>query len=272
MQASFFMRISWPFHLSLLLAFVFIPTTLIAEPTWPTPSSSNPSSDCLADTPSHLAVVGSIIDGDTIKLKDGQRVRLIGFNTPELRRRGGQAPFAQEATDALSALTPPGTAIRLHPGKDSKDRNGRLLAHVVRTDGLRVADVLVSKGLAAAVAVAPNTRCMENLAKLEQSARDARLGLWQHSPHWQLSSINVNAGTHGFHLITGIVSEVKKIKRRHAIVLDNHFEIIVRSNQPDGLPLQSLVGRNIEARGWLSKKDQRAVLYLHHPLNVRVID
>ena len=50
-------------------------------------------------------VVRDVIDGDTIVLQSGERVRLAGINTPELRR-GEQLhePLAKEASSTLLDL------------------------------------------------------------------------------------------------------------------------------------------------------------------------
>jgi len=45
------------------------------------------------------AIVPRIIDGDTIELQNGERVRLLGINTPEK----GQ-PYYEEATNRLQEL------------------------------------------------------------------------------------------------------------------------------------------------------------------------
>ena len=47
--------------------------------------------------------VSKVIDGDTIELSNGERVRYIGINTPELRN-GIPDPYAQEAYEANKKL------------------------------------------------------------------------------------------------------------------------------------------------------------------------
>ncbi|RMD45604.1 hypothetical protein D6829_01730, partial [Candidatus Pacearchaeota archaeon] len=68
------------------------------------------------------AKVLSVIDGDTIEISTGQKVRFLGINTPE---KG--MPNYLEAKNFLKKLLENRT-IRLEVF--SKDRYGRLLAHV----------------------------------------------------------------------------------------------------------------------------------------------
>ena len=81
------------------------------------------------------------MDGDTLRLPDGRRVRLPALDAPELGR-----PLADRARDRLAALVADG-AWALVPAAPPEDRYGRLLADVL-IDGRSVSAVLVGEGLA----------------------------------------------------------------------------------------------------------------------------
>ena len=71
-------------------------------------------------------------DGDTVRLKDNRRVRLLGINAPELRRKNhpGEA-LAIEARNALRALVEQHSyRAGLRFGSERDDRYGRTLAHL----------------------------------------------------------------------------------------------------------------------------------------------
>jgi micrococcal nuclease len=74
-------------------------------------------------------VVSRIVDGDTLDLADGRRIRLVQIDTPELR--GGEC-YAEEASVHLSDLVPPGTPVRIETDAslDQVDRYGRQLGYV----------------------------------------------------------------------------------------------------------------------------------------------
>ncbi len=86
-------------------------------------------------------LVTRIIDGDTIVVEGGERVRLLDIDTPE---RG--EPCYQEAKDRLEELID-GKEVTLEPHAEDRDRYGRLLRYVFLEDQL-INLVLVHEGLA----------------------------------------------------------------------------------------------------------------------------
>src|SRR6476620_391149 len=80
--------------------------------------------------------VARVIDGDTIELGNGQHVRLVQIDTPEVY--GGYECYGPAASATAKRLLPAGTRVRLalEPASDPIDRYGRLLRYVVRaSDG-----------------------------------------------------------------------------------------------------------------------------------------
>src|SRR3954451_1147868 len=91
--------------------------------------------------------VSRVIDGDTLELANGQRVRLVQIDTPEVY--GGYECYGPAASATAKRLLPPGTQVRLlsEPVSDPVDRYGRLLRYVVRArDGLNINLQLVAVG------------------------------------------------------------------------------------------------------------------------------
>ena len=65
------------------------------------PSRALAAVDCPADRIDEYVEVADVHDGDTVRLVDGRKLRLIGFNTPELARDESPAePLATEARQA----------------------------------------------------------------------------------------------------------------------------------------------------------------------------
>ena len=87
---------------------------------------------------------GRAIDGDTIELRNGKSVRVIGIDTPEEGRCG--AGRAQRATQKFIDK---GFVLRRANAED-KDRYGRLLRSVTRKDGKDLGTWLITRGLAVA--------------------------------------------------------------------------------------------------------------------------
>src|SRR3954469_21273855 len=93
------------------------------------------------------AVVASVYDGDTLRLRDGRRVRLLQIDTPEL---GSGECYSRAARSALVRLVPLGATVTLEidPALDRVDRYGRLLRYL-RRGALNVNLELVREGAAA---------------------------------------------------------------------------------------------------------------------------
>jgi len=129
------------------------------------------------------ATVERVVDGDTIKVKVGDRletVRLIGIDAPEsvAPTRPVQC-FGEEASLHLEAMLPAGTAITLVRDTEARDVYDRLLGYVVRFhDGLFINLELVAAGYAAVLNFPPNDHYAGVLARAEAEAVAAGRGLW----------------------------------------------------------------------------------------------
>ncbi len=114
-----------------------------------------------------------VIDGDTVVVSGGERVRLIGVDTPE---RGDC--FSRAATAQAGRLAG-GRAVRLRFDAERRDRYGRLLAYVYRAgDGAFVNERLVREGFAVPLTIAPNVRHADRFVDAARDARAAERGLW----------------------------------------------------------------------------------------------
>ena len=129
--------------------------------------------------------IGRVVDGDTVVLASGARVRLVQIDTPEVY--GEVQCYGPRASATTKRLLPPGTAVFLaaEPATDAVDRYGRLLRYVVRArDGLDVNVYLVRVGAAAPYFYDHRLGRYANLLqRLALRARRLRLGLWGRCPH-----------------------------------------------------------------------------------------
>ena len=118
--------------------------------------------------------VTQIIDGDTIKLSNGERVRLIGINTPETDQ-----PYYSEATEKLKELIGD-SPVTLKKDVEDKDQYGRLLRYVYVNETF-VNLKMVRQGYAVAYHIPPNTKYSDELEVAEQEAITANIGMWTRS-------------------------------------------------------------------------------------------
>lgn len=118
-------------------------------------------------------LVREVIDGDTIVLANGETVRYIGVDTPEINE-----PLYLEAK-ARNASLVYGTLVRVIVcGMEERDRYGRVLAWVT-AGGVSVNETLIKEGLARTMTIPPCglVKAKEYKA-LEKEAKEKQLGIW----------------------------------------------------------------------------------------------
>jgi endonuclease YncB( thermonuclease family) len=129
--------------------------------------------------------VDHVVDGDTVALRNGQRVRLVQIDTPEVYF--GVECYGRAASAATKRLLRPGSEVRLfaEPATDRLDEYGRLLRYVVRVRGAVNVNIrLVAIGAAAPYFYAGRRgRYANRLERLAGRARARKLGLWGACPH-----------------------------------------------------------------------------------------
>lgn len=125
-----------------------------------------------------LVRVVKVIDGDTIELENGERLRYIGIDAPEKNdpRKPVQC-FAQEATEKNRELVE-GELIKFYKDVSERDKYQRLLGYVYREDGLFVNLELVRQGYAFSYPYSPDISKQDEFREVEREAREKERGLW----------------------------------------------------------------------------------------------
>ncbi|MFC1945556.1 thermonuclease family protein [Chloroflexota bacterium] len=118
--------------------------------------------------------VAHVIDGDTIVLVNGDSVRYIGIDAPELTPQ--PEPFAREALLANRALVE-GKTITMEKDVSERDQCGRLLRYVY-IENIFINGELVRRGFARSKAYPPDTSAQKHLNEPEYSAQGTKRGLW----------------------------------------------------------------------------------------------
>lgn len=136
------------------------------------------------------AVVKRVIDGDTIELTTGEKVRLILVDTPETKHPTKEVQyFGKEASDyTTKALT--GKTVYLQKDVSETDRYGRLLRYVwlqrPTTDEPTNEEIakycfnslLLENGYAKLATFPPDIKYVDFFRTREQIARNNNYGLW----------------------------------------------------------------------------------------------
>jgi micrococcal nuclease len=123
------------------------------------------------------AVVARAVDGDTVVLSTGEKVRYLNVDAPETTQ-GHHDCFGVEAADFNASLVEGREVSLRYDGASCSDRYGRLLAWL-SVDGVEVNRELVTRGLACALSVPPGGQGRdEEFSTLESEAKTARRGMW----------------------------------------------------------------------------------------------
>ena len=238
--------------------------------------------NCAVQQVDETAIVGRVVDGDTLHLQDGRSVRLIGINSPELGYEGRPAePFAEQARDAFRAMVKPKDKVGLVYGQEKHDRYRRLLAHVYLSDGKSVEARLLAAGLAAQIVVPPNVGQLDCYHAAEQRARQAGKGVWS-GIYRPIPIEKLAPGTKGFHRVIGRITRVGYSKNSVWLnfagpaSVDFRELVAVRIARKD-LPNftnwqpQSLQGKTVIVRGWVYQYKHQQVIRVRHPASIEIV-
>ena len=174
----------------LALSFVVLAATACGAP--PATTGLRPGATSVASPGAFAAAPGGftastpwaverVVDGDTVVLEGGTRVRVLGIDAPELEHDSAVVrALAQGARTELARLLA-GRSVVLLVGMPATDKYGRTLAYVERVAigkgaPLDVGAALLASGHAQVFPAAHPRQ--EAYRKLQREARDAGRGLW----------------------------------------------------------------------------------------------
>ncbi len=122
-------------------------------------------------------LVSLVIDGDTIEIEGGQKVRLIGIDSPESvdpnRPVGCYAIEASEFTKSKLQ----DKYVTLEKDVSETDKFGRLLRYVWLDDEL-VNETLVKEGYATSITYPPDIKYQDKFMTVQEEAKNDQKGLW----------------------------------------------------------------------------------------------
>ncbi len=118
-------------------------------------------------------VVAKVIDGDTIRLSSGEKVRFLNIDTPEV----GQY-LHDEAAARMKELIGNGT-VALEADQTNRDKYGRLLRYVYSNETM-LNLIMAREGYARSYYVAPDDKHLKEIQEAENYAKSKNLGIWQY--------------------------------------------------------------------------------------------
>ncbi|WP_299790235.1 thermonuclease family protein [uncultured Shewanella sp.] len=166
-------------------------------------------------------------DGDTITLKDGRLVRLIGIDSPEIDFQYPELSqaYAEEARHFLRQYLKPGQLLNLSFDKRRLDPYGRTLAYVYTRNGEHLQEVLLRQGFAK-TRVYQNDYFWQCLNRVELIARDKKLGLWSH-PDYRARTVEelVREDRNRWREVKGVVTGYERKGQYLWLILDEKLYV-----------------------------------------------
>jgi len=133
----------------------------------------------------------AVYDGDTFTLSNGDKIRLVGVNTPELRPK---EEFGLAARDAVADILI-NEEVYLTYGAVPRDSYGRLIASV-RTEDTDIGEFLLREGLGHLFLIPPEGIDREKYLQAQTEAQNANKGIWslsRYQSNLHLTSFHANA-------------------------------------------------------------------------------
>lgn len=226
--------------------------------------------------------VKNVIDGDTIELSGGVKVRYIGIDTPETMKRAGTTwlfqpeTFGVVARDFNAGLVKD-RDVRLEFDIVKKDKYGRWLAYVY-VDDILVNLEMVKLGYATVYTFPPNLKHYEELLKAQEKAMFAEDGLWLTVKEVSPEEASKHKGK--FCSVRGEVVDIKL--SRGAIYIEfassskeGFIAVIFERNIPlftaEGIdPTTFYMGRSVEVIGKVEGKTQTEMV-IDNPSQIKVL-
>ena len=145
--------------------------------------SQQPSNTNTQESAKKVIKVTRVIDGDTVELNTGERLRYIGMDTPEFDYKNKQHDcFAWEAKQANVKLVL-NKKVRLEKDVSDKDKYERLLRYVYvknkNNKEIMINEYLVRQGFAMLATYPPDVKYVELFKEAQKQAREKNKGFWK---------------------------------------------------------------------------------------------
>ncbi|VAW19227.1 hypothetical protein MNBD_ALPHA12-1977 [hydrothermal vent metagenome] len=240
--------------------------------------------DGLRDGP--RAIVVDVVDGDTIMLDNGLKVRLVGIQAPKLALgRDGYAawPLADQAKRALSELSL-GQRVLVRYGGAERDRHGRILGQLfVGENEIWAQQAMLLAGLARVYSFADNRNCLSELYQAEARARADREGIWAGEGFYAIRNASkplaILERTDRYELVEGRVLSAEQYGQRVYLNFGaqwkKDFTILVeraarRLFEQRGIDPLDLKGALVRVRGWVENKNG-PLIEITHPEQIELL-
>ena len=215
--------------------------------------------------------VKKVYDGDTILLANGNKIRLLGINTPEIEGRYKSVSEAGgEAAKQWLKKTILKQKVRVEIDVEKHDKYSRILAHVFTADKQHINLELVKNGYASVNIHPPNLKYTAELLAAQKKAEQTQLGIWSHTEYSPKHFSTINRSNYkGWHRIKGKVQSISQTRKYISLTLSDAFSLKINKKSLELFSdLGDFIDAEIEVRGWINKQKKRYTIYIRHPSQI----
>jgi len=217
--------------------------------------------------------VKRVYDGDTVQLEDGRKIRFLGINTPEIQHRDKQAEAGGQEAKAWLFAKLRNQRVRLELDAEKTDKYGRTLAYLFTEKNELINLSLVKQGLASISIYPPNLLYVNELIAAEKQAEQDKLGLWALSDYDVIPvSQLTEAGHSGWTRLSGKVIDIHRTARFIYLNFSNQLDARIECKWLSLFPdINSYLGKTLEVRGWLNRRDTHFSVLIRHPSAIKTL-
>jgi endonuclease YncB( thermonuclease family) len=216
--------------------------------------------------------VAKVYDGDTIKLENGLKIRLLGINTPEVKHKNQDTEAGGESAKRWLIDKLKNHKVRLVTDAEQTDKYKRTLAHVITENKEHINVQLVALGFAAINIYPPNLLYVDELVAAGNQAERAKLGIWQQAEYAPVPVERLdNNGHSGWIRLVGKVSVIRSSKKYVYLEFSNLFQARIEKKWLPLFPdINGYRGQTVEVRGWLDKNRGGWSMLIRHPSAIKI--
>ncbi len=223
-----------------------------------------------------LAFVEKVIDGDTILLKNGKLVRLLGLNTPETKAKvDGEWKEKESVWGKRAYLFSKNILqsekIRIEYDREKKDIYGRLLGYVFLEDSF-INQILLSEGLAVIDIRAPNFKYLDQLSLSFKNAKECGRGFW-----FDLKIISPKDAFKSegdVVAVEGKIIDVYNSDKLLFFLLPSEFKFVIFKESSPFLKIKDMIAlkdKTIRVTGMVKRYKSSYQMVIHHPYQLEVL-
>lgn len=213
--------------------------------------------------------IGLIVDGDTIYTKNGNKLKLIHINAPEINHKDNALSegYSIQSRDRLAQLFKNDSTIFWVYDKKHKDRYKRDLVLAFDSQGLFINLEMVKSGLAQLLVNPPNHQYWQCLYSAEKKAIQDKNNIWNDENNLIISPQLLNKNSR-FKTVQGVVTKILTDKTYRWIVLDDHLWVGIKSKDLKYFSKDIFdykVGSKMQVSGYVFEYYNKLRMSLKHP-------